>query len=673
MAVSSKTAEALAVLTKVALREKNPEKLAVLKSDLEEWTWQAATEDPWFFLRKVALTRNENPDGETPYEPFPDKEYLKSLLRQWNRVLAKKSNRLSITLKSRQMMASWFYCAMFLWVCMTQRGKRCGWQGKKAEDTNEMLERIYGIWERLPESIRKKIPCEKRFMHLRFPLTGCDIHAIPQGPDQVRQYTWSYFVIDEMAFQDDSEAGYYALLPALGKHGAAFMVSTASPSFFETIYSQHRVDSHTKEMQGVELWSNHNEIEAMFLHWSADPSKSEEWADAEAAKYGGRDSAFWRSEYEGDFGAMRGGLVFPQFSMDRHVIKSAVFKKVPNEWPKYRSIDPGYGESACAVGWYAVNPADRMMILYRELYVRNQTVQEIAPKIKAMSGREEYEFTIIDPSAFAQTLAASGKSIADLFCAHGINVTPAYRDATKKHQIQAFADALVVRAWGEPSFKALDTCENFVNEMLRYRWREVPDGSPKPETPIKVDDHMIDACIPGWVTVECRDGRRRIDSISVGDEVLTRDGWRSVKAHAVTNEDAELWMVLHEDGKLIATANHPVWTENRGFVRLDQLTQSDTLLGGPDPRQVAVISLPENARMRDRVYNIEVDGKPEYFADGILVHNCMYVIQSVDPRMARSRQGGGEDGNEWYEGNEFVRNRGSYKSRPRAISSEYEP
>lgn len=578
MAVDPQTSEAISILTRLALAEADPVRLESIQKDLQSWQWEASRQDPWFFLRNLAITKNENPDADSaPYQPFPNKQYLKLMLDHWNRVMAKPENKIGAVLKSRQMMASWFYEAMFLYICLTSSAKRLCWQSKKAEDSNEALKRIIGIWERLPDAIKEQHPMEEKFLHLHFPRSNCDIHGIAQGPDQVRQFTWSHAVIDEAGFQEFAEQAYFALLPALGKHGVCFLVSTAAPSFFETIFTPHVMESHKTEMRGFESWSNHNGVEAIYLNWRADPDKTEEWADKAAIKYGGRESAWWRGEMEGDFGAQRGGLVFPQFGMETHTIPE--MKEIPQEWPKYRVIDPGYGESACAVGWFTVNPHDRMLILYRELYVHGKTVKEIAPRIKALSGKEEYEYTIIDPSAFAQTLAASGRSIADLFVENGIVVNPAYRDATKKHQIQNFAALLVVSEYGQPSFKATRNCENFIAEILKYRWREVPDGSPRPETPVKVDDHMIDTCVPGWSMIRCRDGDKRMDLVRVGDEVLTRDGWKRVLCHAETSENAELWMVRHEGGRLIATGNHPVWVEGFGFKRLDQLTESDTLLG----------------------------------------------------------------------------------------------
>ena len=240
--ISAATKEAMRVIQARAANEKSPVVLQQLAEAMDQVKWQAATEDPWFFLTSLCRTKNENPDNDADaFQPFPKLEYIRHLLDDWIAVEQRPSDKLLLIAKSRQMMVSWFACAMVLYWCLTKKAKRIGWQGKKADDTNHMLLRIYGIWERLPEFVRQRFPCESKFMHLSFPTTACDVHAIPQGEEQVRQYTWSLFITDEMAFHVDAEPAYYALLPALGKNGMGVFISTAGPGHFETLYADRAV------------------------------------------------------------------------------------------------------------------------------------------------------------------------------------------------------------------------------------------------------------------------------------------------------------------------------------------------------------------------------------------------------------------------------------------------
>lgn len=243
MAISERTAQALKTIFELAAVEENRSKLAKLKADYDLWSWRASMEDPWHFMREFCKTKNEHSQEDDPYQPFPDLEYLRHLLGVWHKVESKSSNRLLLIAKSRQMMASWFACAMILWTCLSKKAKRIGWQSKKSDDADQMLERIYGLYQRLPAFVRDQNPCDRKFLSLSFPATDANVHAIPQGPDQVRSYTWSLFVSDEMAFQDCDDEAYYALLPALGKVGMGVLISTAGPGHFEQLYSDQIVQS----------------------------------------------------------------------------------------------------------------------------------------------------------------------------------------------------------------------------------------------------------------------------------------------------------------------------------------------------------------------------------------------------------------------------------------------
>lgn len=250
-------------------------------------------------------------------------------------------------------------------------------------------------------------------------------------------------------------------------------------------------ETHKRLMQGMESWENRNGLTVLKVHHTADPDKrSEEWIERESAKYGGRSSPFWRSEYDIDFGARRGGLVFPTFSPGTHCIPPF---EIPEEWPKYRVIDPGF-RNACACAWFTVD-WDGNLIMYRELYKTGWSVEALTQGIKAVSLREKYQYTMIDPSAFAKTLAGGGRSVADLFIQNGVTVSPAYRASHKKDQFYPLNELLVPQENGEPRFKVVNTCETFVAEMLSYRWKEAREDGFTPEEPVKVNDHLVDCAL----------------------------------------------------------------------------------------------------------------------------------------------------------------------------------
>jgi hypothetical protein len=252
------------------------------------------------------------------------------------------------------------------------------------------------------------------------------------------------------------------------------------------------LETHQKFGAGIEAWRNRNGIRIIRLHHTADPAKQDEWAEREAAKYGGRTSRYWQREYDINFAAGRGGLVFPGFSIATHCIDPLDLKLI-HDWPKYRVIDPGYNH-ATAVGWFTVN--DGVLYQYREYRAVGKQVKEIVPDILSLSGKEEYKYTLIDPSAFAKTLAGAGRSVADLFREAGLSVNKAYRAPRKIEQIPSLGDLFVVDERGEPRCKITKDCPRTIYEIKRYRFKErMTSDQPEPDQVIKVDDDHVDVLL----------------------------------------------------------------------------------------------------------------------------------------------------------------------------------
>ena len=70
--------------------------------------------------------------------------------------------------------------------------------------------------------------------------------------------------------------------------------------------------------------------------------------------------------------------------------------RIPEHWVKYRSVDYGYGAPS-AVGWYASSETGKL-VMYRELWITDQTYEQLADEIKLLSGGEHYQHTVVDPS-----------------------------------------------------------------------------------------------------------------------------------------------------------------------------------------------------------------------------------------------------------------------------------
>jgi len=196
---------------------------------------EASEQDRWSFCRLLVKTQDEH-NKKAPFQRVPDMPYLQRLAEVWAEVDTRDGDRVLFIKKSRQMMVSWFAISMVLWSCLFEEGRTIGWQSKKAEDANWMLERIYGVWERLPDEVRARHPCERKEGQLTFPDRKNIVMAIPEGPEKPRQFTWSLFISDEAAFQAMSKETYVAVQPAIAGGGMYVMISSAAPSFFITMF-----------------------------------------------------------------------------------------------------------------------------------------------------------------------------------------------------------------------------------------------------------------------------------------------------------------------------------------------------------------------------------------------------------------------------------------------------
>lgn len=185
-------------------------------------------------------TQDEH-DESIPAKPFPDKAYIREMVRLW---LATKMN---LWEKSRQMMASWLFCALYLHdtqFIKSTGGKRLNFiQSKKEEDSDALLKRCYFIYENQEPWLKAFYPAEYSYCHLRFfnredverKLPIGELWAIPQGGDVLRQHTASGLFIDEAAFQPDLEASIRAAQPMLKGGGRIDCVSSANPGYFELL------------------------------------------------------------------------------------------------------------------------------------------------------------------------------------------------------------------------------------------------------------------------------------------------------------------------------------------------------------------------------------------------------------------------------------------------------
>lgn len=492
--VDQKLRQRLVLLQAAAAKATTPAEKRKVQVLLQALEWELICADPWYFISRYCITHDPHSEDE-PHRRFPDKDCYRLLIEQIHT-----SKRLLID-KSRQILASWSFVVYDLWYSITKPAMHCVWQSKKDVDADFQVQRAEGVYSRLPTWIQARVPATYSFGKLKFG-NGSLIEGVPQGADQIRSRTPSRFTSDESAFQPEFAESFAAALPAIkGGQAAGLCVSSSFLGPFNDKVVDARktgsmkvlIPSWNKPLNGMVRWTDtESGWDLLSVNYSADPDKHQDWAEEAAKEYGpkGRQEPRWRREMEQDPGAMAGTLIYPGFSEDTHVVDDF---EVPDDWPMFVGIDSGYN-SKCAVVFVRLSP-DLEFFITHELYETQKDVIDIASMVKAIAGRNRWEFIMIGHDAAIRSQAAKGESISEQYAAEGLYTTPTKPDFTASSE--KMRRLMKPAPNGEPRLKVFRSLRNWLWEVRDYRFKELSDHQAQVqnpnESPRKRDDHLMDA------------------------------------------------------------------------------------------------------------------------------------------------------------------------------------
>ena len=141
-------------------------------------------------------------------------------------------------------------------------------------------------------------------------------------------------------------------------------------------------------------------------------------------------------------------------------------------------------------------------------------------------------------------------------------------------------------------------------------------------------------CFVGSTLITTILGQKRIDQIEVGDLVLTRKGYKPV-LKVFNNGVKEVKSYFIGDKKLTCTPDHKIYTKNKGFTRVSLLMHNNIfcVFDGKKISEKVFFITNERIVKEESVYDLMVNEEHEYFANGILVHNCLdaalYALTSM--------------------------------------------
>jgi len=172
------------------------------------------------------------------------------------------------------------------------------------------------------------------------------------------------------------------------------------------------------------------------------------------------------------------GAAFVEFDPEVHIVSPF---QIPITWERIKGIDYGYAsESACV--WGAVDRSDGTLIIYRELYRKGLTGEDLGRIITEMEMQDPFSVSgVLDTSAWSRT-GTTGPTVGETLVKQGHKLRRADKNRIQgKIQIHEY---LKVQPNGRPKLQIFNTCPSLIKEL-----QSIPLDSRNPED---VDTHAAD-------------------------------------------------------------------------------------------------------------------------------------------------------------------------------------
>ena len=177
------------------------------------------------------------------------------------------------------------------------------------------------------------------------------------------------------------------------------------------------------------------------------------------------------------------GAAFTEFSLEEHVIPPF---QIPIHWDRVKGIDYGYAsESACV--WATIDPSDGTLIVYRELYRKGLTGQDLGTIITEMEVEDPFSVQgVLDTAAWSRT-GTTGPTVGETLVRQGHKLRRADKNRIQgKIQIHEY---LRLQPSGRPRLQIFSSCPSLIREL-----QSIPLDKTNPEdVNTHAPDHAYDA------------------------------------------------------------------------------------------------------------------------------------------------------------------------------------
>lgn len=419
-----------------------PEQPQVLSDQDRQYVltlWELSRRSPWYFLKYFARTFDEH-DPAALAKPFPATAYARIICRAWEEfdlLFIKKSRQIRMTWEFAALFV-WDAINRYNRHNIDQSKKQPDAnkvinRQRFIYDRLEAME-LPGLPPAKKTGVRTGTDVE-----LEWPTMNSHIEAIPQGGDIVRSLVGSNILADEINHQNEAQEGFEAAAATIIGGGKWIGVGTSNGHSFAwhimnnfdpstgKKQGDNRIDSRKIEpvlfppyrgdyadlvsretwrrgveawivnmeddefmsipfpelvanVPGIDYWQTHDEKHCMWVHYSADPDKSQDTAAGRIWKPKARrlfpsDSA-WNREMEGNDDTFEGRPVVSNWSDELHLR--------PYDYdPNYRvDISHDFGTEVCGTLYSQLvpvgNSGEKQLRFLDETILRRSNTIELA-------------------------------------------------------------------------------------------------------------------------------------------------------------------------------------------------------------------------------------------------------------------------------------------------------
>jgi len=192
---------------------------------------------------------------------------------------------------------------------------------------------------------------------------------------------------------------------------------------------------------------------------------------------------------EGDWN-INEGAAFPEFSNYHHVIDPFT---IPPSWVRVKGVDYGYA-SPSAVVWGALDPSDDTLIIYKELYQKGLTGEDLGQRIVELEAEERRSIPgVLDTAAWNRT-GYTGPTIGETLNREPYMLKLRPADKNRIAGKVAIHQRLKRRIMpdgelGRPKLQIFSTCKNLIRELYTLPLSETNSE----DVDTKAEDHAYDA------------------------------------------------------------------------------------------------------------------------------------------------------------------------------------